>query len=515
MALKTPARVFRKTFPAGTSKTIDFAEAGFTAPLDNTYLLLAFIFVANTTVATFPSTWTSIFGGSTGSGPTQIRLIAMQGDGSTNSLTIGTASAVGSITLVAYPDFVSLTPVTAAASLNVTTATATYSLPDFGSGTANGVLFDMIGGPSTFAGATYNRGTLVGDLDASGQMILAQEYTDSAADQSVTVTMPSSRVGRYSQVVMPIGVGSAPTPITGTATSALGTLTQAASGSFDSGTPAFTGTMASTLPALTQSAVGGDPNDTWAPNWPDTWGGSTYTFTGTAGTVLASLAQSASGTTTPPGVAGSASSGLPGLLQNASGATTVPVFSGTATSSLTPLTQTAAGNVVASGVGGSASTALPALTQTATGTRTVPVFTGTASSSFPSIGQTATGSFSAPVFTGIAATPLPALSQSATGAVGVPGSAGSAASTLGPLTQAGTGTRTVPVFTGTAVTTLAGMSQSAAGAVGAAAFTGSALSVLTKPTQSAAGSFTPEPTRLERFVRLERRDSPLTLTRRE
>ena len=514
MALKAPVRVFRKTFPAGTSKSIDFAEAGFTAPLDTTHLLLAFIFVANTTVATFPGTWTSIFGGSTGSGPTQIRLIAMQGDGSTNSLTIGTANAVGSITLVAYPDFAGLTPITAASSVNVTTATATYNLPDFGTGTGNGVLFDMIGGPSTFAGATYNRGTLVGDLDASGQMILAQEYTDGSADQSVTVNMPSSRVGRYSQVVMPIGVGSGATPVTGTATSTLGGLTQSASGSFDTGTPAVTGTMTTTLPTLTQTAVGGDPNDTWAPNWPDTWGGSTYTFTGTAGTVLASLTQSASGNTTAPGVAGSASSGLPGLSQNASGTTTVPVFSGTATSSLTPLTQTASGNVVASGVGGSATSTLPAITQTATGTRTVPVFTGTASSSLPSIGQTATGSSGVPAFTGTAATVLYALSQSATGAVGVPGAAGSASSVLGPLSQSGTGTHTVPVFTGAAATTLAGLSQSSTGAVGVAAFTGTALSVLPLMTQNAAGSFAGLPTRLPRFIDLEQR-STLTLTLRD
>lgn len=493
MALKTPARVFRKTFPAGTSKTIDFAEAGFTAPLDNTYLLLAFIFVANTTVATFPASWTAIFGGSTGSGPTQLRLLAMQGDGSTNSLTIGTANAVGSITLVAYPDFVSLTPVTAAASANVTTATATYSLPDFGSGTGNGVLFDMIGGPSTFVGATYNRGTLVGDLDASGQMILAQEYTDGAADQSVTVTMPSSRVGRYSQVVMPIGVGSGIPTITTTATGGVtiaGTADVATGSTIGrTATGGVTLTGSATPTVVFSTTAGGS---VWPPDWQAGWGSPSGITLG--GTALAAevVAKTAAG-----GVnfAGSAATAVV-FTCLASGSVTL---GGTAPVA-TAFVSTASGGVI---LGGTADTGNAPLVRTATG------------------GVTLSG----------AATQTVLYAATATGGVTIGGTASQAVTLAhtasGGVTLSGTAT-VVSAFSATATggVTLAGAATASLNyettAVGGLTLTGSAAVGMGAIVRTAVGGITLTGTavpssafRLERFFHLERRESSLTLTVRE
>jgi hypothetical protein len=494
VALKTPVRVFRKSFPVGTSKSIDFAEAGFTAPLDNTYLLLAFIFVANTTVATFPGTWTSIYGGSTGNGPTQIRLIAMQGDGSTNSLTIGTASSTGSITLVAYPDFAGLTPITAASSLNVTTATATYNLPDFGSGTANGILFDVIGSVATFAGATYNRGTLVGDLDANGQMILAQEYTDGTADQSVTVTMPSSRQGRYSQVVMPIGVGSSTPTITTTATGGV-----AITGTADVATGSTIGRTATGGVTLTGAApttvvftvtAGGS---VWPPDWQAGWGSPTCITLGGTASAAEVIQRTAVGGVT---LTGSASAAVV-LSRTAAGSVTIvgsaPV--------VVQFTTTASGGVALSGTaefGGSS------IVRTATG--------GVILSGAATQGVLYASTASGGVTVGGTAVQVVTLARTASGGVILTGvgavASGFATTATGGITLTGTAAASARFD----MTAVGGLSLSGTGVVGMGAVTitrtaagGIALTGIAYPSSSA---------RLPRFIDLEQRPT-LTLTLRD
>lgn len=139
-----------------------------------------------------------------------------------------------------------------------------------------------------------------------------------------------------------------PDDVTGTATSTLGQITSAATGT--TAKPTYTGTGASVLPAMVAAASG-----------------TAAVPPGSVNSVLGAMVSVAAGSVTKPTFTGTASSTLALLVAAGAGTTAKPTFSGILAAVLGAVTQAATGTTTApAALTGTAAQVLPALTQHAT-----------------------------------------------------------------------------------------------------------------------------------------------------
>lgn len=206
-----PIRSRTSYFSAGTSKSLSYTEG---TALDNTHLLVAVVQVAHATAisSVTPSGWTELSGGGANS-TNQVRIYARQGDGTTNSISITSSSAVGAITLLAFEGYTSLTPLYAAGAAGTASTSRTVST---GTVSGYGVAITAIGVVGTVTWGSWTGATRAGSIaNASQRLDVGWSLYDDEGNAKVTHTLTwgTSRTQYIVGVVLPIATPTSPQPL--------------------------------------------------------------------------------------------------------------------------------------------------------------------------------------------------------------------------------------------------------------------------------------------------------------
>jgi hypothetical protein len=172
-----------------TNPTVTFDEG---TALDSTHLLVAIV-SATSNAAPTASGWTAAASG--GGTARRVVVFVRQGNGSVNSITVSAGGGSGLITLLAFPGFVSTTPLATGtgAPTNSTFAIALSTTPAAGYGV---VLAGLVGSSTGAIGAWSNGYTEI--LESTSNPRATQAYRDSDGTTAAsTVTVTSSTSGGW------------------------------------------------------------------------------------------------------------------------------------------------------------------------------------------------------------------------------------------------------------------------------------------------------------------------------